>query len=414
MTVSNYKPGIGRLVTDRFDFQDHVDGYQFNHKAGIVDLSPTLVIDEITKTNVQDALEALLAHLTPTGVPDATTSIKGILKLAGDITGTASNIVVSGIRGYSISTLPPSSNNVLTWNGSSWIPSAVPSGPTGPAGPVGNIGQTGNTGSVGNTGPIGPVGPIGPIGPTGPAGSSSSIFGNYSSRPSAGTSGKIFTCNDSPTGQWIDNGISWLPFIGNIPGIQPLVSSEFTGYNNSGCLLTDNNGTLQVYVPNDGYVINNHGFIKSISDTTAFVEAAFDLVLDQVSFPSPSTIIMPCIGIVMRRSATGQAAIMALGFDARDGYTTLTGATFSSDTIGTLPILSFNKSDNIFMRIVMDSTNISYYYSKDRQQWISYGFNSKSSVFGSYLPDQIGICGIPYGTNVRANILHLRCSTGPP
>jgi hypothetical protein len=120
----NFKPGVGRLVTDRFDFQNHVDGYNFRHKAKQIDLFPTVVIGT-PQNNVQDAIAALSTFILPPVIPDATTSSKGLIQLSGDIAGTATSVSVTKIQGRGVSNTPPSTNNVLTWNGSSWIPQAV-------------------------------------------------------------------------------------------------------------------------------------------------------------------------------------------------------------------------------------------------------------------------------------------------
>lgn len=116
----NYKKNVGRLATDRFDFQDHVDGYSFRHEAGQIDLVPSLVIDGDVRTTVQDAVSALSGIISAPVVPDATSSVKGILKLAGDLGGIADSVTVTGIRNHPINISSPSNNDVLTWNGSVW------------------------------------------------------------------------------------------------------------------------------------------------------------------------------------------------------------------------------------------------------------------------------------------------------
>jgi hypothetical protein len=119
-------PAGARLATDRYDFEAHIEGTNFRHKADQIDLFPTLVIDGYgTETTVQGALAALSLLVVPPPVPDATTSSKGIIQLSGDIGGAATNIVVTQIQGKPINTAPPSANDVLTWNGSSWGPAAT-------------------------------------------------------------------------------------------------------------------------------------------------------------------------------------------------------------------------------------------------------------------------------------------------
>src|SRR5574338_539508 len=122
----NFKKGVGRLAVDRFDFQDHIDGYNFRHKASAIDVFPTVVINGDGYTNVQTALEALANFVSPPDiiVSDATTSVKGIVKLAGDIAGSANSVVVTGLQNRLISNVPPSNQQVLAWNSgtSAWTP----------------------------------------------------------------------------------------------------------------------------------------------------------------------------------------------------------------------------------------------------------------------------------------------------
>jgi len=120
--VPNFKTGVGELATRRSDFQKHIEGVDSKHNANTINVIPNLVVGLTTSTNVLDALEALRdATLAPV---DATTSNKGIIQISGDITGIATNIIVTGIQGKPISTLTPSNNDVLTWNGAAWTPAA--------------------------------------------------------------------------------------------------------------------------------------------------------------------------------------------------------------------------------------------------------------------------------------------------
>lgn len=125
----NYKNGVGRLAVDRFDFQEHMDGYArpskhlTRHKSNQIDLSAA--IDGYGWITVQDALEALAGLIAPPNIPDATSSVKGKLLLAGDISGTATAVTVVGLRGRPITNAIPATNEVLTWNGTAWSPTAT-------------------------------------------------------------------------------------------------------------------------------------------------------------------------------------------------------------------------------------------------------------------------------------------------
>ena len=110
--VPNFVSGIGRLATDRFTYEKHINGTDDRHQAGQIDLFPTIVIGT-TKTNVQDAITAI-SSIIGTPPPDASTTVKGIVKLAGDIAGTALSVTVTKIQGKPVSTSTPTSGDVLT------------------------------------------------------------------------------------------------------------------------------------------------------------------------------------------------------------------------------------------------------------------------------------------------------------
>jgi hypothetical protein len=127
-STPNFNPltNPGHLVTDRYDFEKHYDGYAFRHNSTQIDLYPTLVINSTTTTTVQQALTQLSLITSPPSIPDATTSSKGIVELTGDISGVATHVVVTGLQNKPVSTLAPSSGNVLSWVGGAWTPTALP------------------------------------------------------------------------------------------------------------------------------------------------------------------------------------------------------------------------------------------------------------------------------------------------
>jgi hypothetical protein len=130
MTIENYRRGVGRLVTDRYDFQDHIDGYSLAHNSSSILLNPNLTINSVLCTNSQTAFTTIANYINTFSFPDATVSVKGILKLDGDLAGLSSSAAtpkVSGIQGKPISTLDPSSGDVLTWNILGyWEPAIIP------------------------------------------------------------------------------------------------------------------------------------------------------------------------------------------------------------------------------------------------------------------------------------------------
>ncbi len=124
MGTPNFKHGIGILTTSRYDFQDHIDGYNFRHQANQIDLFPILQIGSNSISNVQDAVRALTNIVNPPIIQDASTAVKGIIQLSGDIGGVATNVSVKKIQGKAVSALTPNAGDVLTWSGtlSMWLP----------------------------------------------------------------------------------------------------------------------------------------------------------------------------------------------------------------------------------------------------------------------------------------------------
>jgi len=124
----NFKPGVGHLVTDRYDFQKHIDGTDFRQDAGTVDLNPTILIGSTVISDVQTAIAALAGTIIVPSVPDATTSSKGIIQLGGDLFGIGTTALapkVSGLQGFPVASTTPSLNNILTWNGTNWAPGVL-------------------------------------------------------------------------------------------------------------------------------------------------------------------------------------------------------------------------------------------------------------------------------------------------
>lgn len=138
----NFVPGVGRLATDRYDFEAHILGTNFRQSADTVDVllqnsPPGLEVNGHYYTNVLTALEALAAAAEPPVIAPATQTTLGTVQLTRDLGGTNGvSPKVVGLQGFPVSPQTPTVSQVLTWNGSSWIPSAV----TGIFSPGGDLG----------------------------------------------------------------------------------------------------------------------------------------------------------------------------------------------------------------------------------------------------------------------------------
>lgn len=87
------------LKNQKDEFDSHTNGSALNHEAAQIDLSPTITIDGYESDNVRSALDKLNTFVATFG--DATTSVKGIVKLAGDLGGTADLPTVTRVTGDS-------------------------------------------------------------------------------------------------------------------------------------------------------------------------------------------------------------------------------------------------------------------------------------------------------------------------
>ena len=65
---------------------------------------------------------------TNQNLPDATAGTKGLIELAGDLGGTASSPTVAKLQGTTVNASTPATNQVLSYNGSQWVPATVSSG----------------------------------------------------------------------------------------------------------------------------------------------------------------------------------------------------------------------------------------------------------------------------------------------
>lgn len=65
--MANFIKGIGRLSTDRFSFQEHIDGEDFRHNASSIDVSPTILGGATTVQSTLSNIADFIAQQTAAG-----------------------------------------------------------------------------------------------------------------------------------------------------------------------------------------------------------------------------------------------------------------------------------------------------------------------------------------------------------
>lgn len=61
--IPNFKPGVGRLATDYFDFLKHTQGTDFNHNSDGILISPAVNLNGTNYTDLTSALEGLSTYI---------------------------------------------------------------------------------------------------------------------------------------------------------------------------------------------------------------------------------------------------------------------------------------------------------------------------------------------------------------
>jgi hypothetical protein len=104
--------------------------HSFRHTADQVDVVPALTINNVSCNNVNTALDEIVAILNPV-TQKATESVYGSIIFGGpgndlDISNEGPGISkVIRIQGFPVSGATPTTNQVLAYNGSQWVPSSI-------------------------------------------------------------------------------------------------------------------------------------------------------------------------------------------------------------------------------------------------------------------------------------------------
>ena len=79
---------------------------------------------DAASTSKYPSVAAVETYVSANATPVATTSAKGKIQLAGDLAGTADAPLVAKLQGTAVSSTAPTTNQLLQYDGTSWVPVA--------------------------------------------------------------------------------------------------------------------------------------------------------------------------------------------------------------------------------------------------------------------------------------------------
>ena len=111
-TLSSLAPTSGQVL-------------KYNGTAWVPDAVVLAEAQTLSLTGTTVTLSGTNSSVTLPTVADATTTVTGKVQLAGDLGGTAAAPLVAKLQGVALSSILPTTGQVLKYNGTAWVPDAV-------------------------------------------------------------------------------------------------------------------------------------------------------------------------------------------------------------------------------------------------------------------------------------------------
>lgn len=216
------------------------------------------------------------------------------------------------------------------------------------------------------------------------------VYGAYSTRPTAGTSGRRFMPTDGPV-QFLDTGSTWVPEINGARGTQVPAASTFTKIGTSpGSGIADSAGTLLLTPSTTAGVGECWYYTTSLSGGTPTfqLDVAFSNTWGYSGVGGQEALFAICVhdtasGKINRYGIYCQNTDLTLQVQRFTNVTTSDAVAYSSTATAWLSAGGF-----IWLRIVQDATYTSYSFSNDG---VNYRGAYRESANAFLVPNKVAL-----------------------
>ena len=348
----------------------------------------------------------------PTGPTGATSTITG----PTGATGRTGQPGITGPTGASQGPIGPTGNTgpqgpVGTFGptGQTGATGFGATGPTGVTGPTGFTGNTGPAGPAANTGATGPTGPTGYTGFTGPAGAASTVTGPTGPTGPTGATGATGT--GGATGP---TGTGGYDYWGN--GQTGLTSMSWTATGSTGTIeyFTFNGITNGTRLRRVGKAANTNQLVYAVQPipgtSTWKVVARFRKFRPVNSWQQ--------YGVFLWDTVSDKAFIVGVSWEAGIGRQQWSAVSTAPATVAANNWYGDSQSTSVsclqdwWVRIDVDSSNYTYYWSYDGDYWVNIKAATSKTDYLTNAANRVGIAMNANDLNVTTGTQELVMECG--